>query len=47
MLPGFIFGYSTVIVAGTGNRVIAIPYVANGIDIRRRYNDLTLVDEGA
>ena len=42
MLPGYIFGYSNVIIMGTGNRFIAIPYVANGPDFRKAYNEMTL-----
>jgi len=45
MLPGFLLGYATVIVAGTGNRFIAIPYVGNALAIRRSYNRLTLEDD--
>ena len=39
MLPGYIFGYSNVVVMGTGNRYIRIPFVANGPEIRRAYNE--------
>ena len=42
MLPGFIFGYSNVVVMGTGNRYIVIPYVRNALSIRRAYNKITL-----
>ena len=45
MLPGYILGYSNVVVMGTGNRYIVIPYVSNGVEIRRSYNRLTLSDE--
>lgn len=45
MLPGYILGYSNVVVMGTGNRYIVIPYVSNGVEIRRSYNRLTLADE--
>ena len=45
MPTGYLMGYATLIVAGTGNRVIAIPYVDNAIDIRRAYNRLTLENE--
>lgn len=45
MLPGFLMGYSNVVIMGTGNRYIAIPYVANGIEIRRVYNEMTLADK--
>lgn len=43
MLPGYMMGYSNVVVMGTGNRYIVIPYVANGIAVRRAYNEATLV----
>lgn len=42
MLPGFIFGYSNVVIMGTGNRYIVIPYVRNALNIRRAYNKITL-----
>lgn len=42
MLPGYIMGYSNVVMMGTGNRFIVIPYVANGTEIRRAYNQLVL-----
>jgi hypothetical protein len=42
MAPGYIMGYSNVVVMGTGNRYIVIPYVANGIQIRRAYNERVL-----
>ncbi|MGB0720594.1 MAG: PH domain-containing protein [Bdellovibrionales bacterium] len=45
MLPGYLMGYANLVVAGTGNRYIVIPYVSNADDIRRAYNRLTLVDE--
>ncbi len=45
MPTGFIMGYSNVIVSGTGNRVIAIPYVSNGVEIRKAYNEMTLNSE--
>jgi len=45
MLPGYVLGYSNVVVMGTGNRYIVIPYVSNGVEIRRSYNRLTLGDE--
>lgn len=46
MLPGYVLGYSNVIIMGTGNRFIMIPYVANGVDIRRAYNEQTLGQAG-
>ena len=45
MLPGYIMGYANLVVMGTGNRYIMIPYVANGLEIRRSYNRLTLEDD--
>ncbi len=45
MLPGYLMGYSNLIVSGTGNRLIIIPYIANGVQIRRLYNKMTLADE--
>jgi uncharacterized membrane protein YdbT with pleckstrin-like domain len=47
MLPGYLMGYSNVIIMGTGNRFIVIPYVANGIEIRRAYNEQTLLAKNA
>lgn len=46
MLPGHIFGYANVVVAGTGMRIIRIPYIANAEEFRRFYNELVLVEEG-
>ena len=46
MLLGHIFGYSNVVVAGTGQRIIRVPYIANGEVFRRFYNEMVLVDEG-
>ena len=45
MLPGYLMGYANLIISGTGNRFIVIPYVGNGVQIRRSYNRLTLSDE--
>ncbi|MCB1532502.1 MAG: PH domain-containing protein [Alphaproteobacteria bacterium] len=45
MPPGMAFGYSNVVVMGTGNRYIVIPYVANGPQIRKAYNEMVLNDE--
>ena len=44
MPTGYLMGYATLIIAGTGNRFIAIPYVDNAIAFRRAYNRLTLED---
>ncbi len=46
MLLGHIFGYANVVVAGTGQRVIRVPYIANSEAFRRFYNEMVLVDEG-
>lgn len=46
MLLGHIFGYSNVVVAGTGQRVIRVRYVANGEVFRRFYNEMVLIEEG-
>lgn len=45
MLPGYLLGYSNLVVMGTGNRLVVIPYVANGQDIRKAYNDVVLSDK--
>lgn len=45
MLTGFLMGYSNVVVMGTGNRYIVIPYVANGPQIRRKYNEVIIGDD--
>ncbi len=45
MATGYLMGYANVVVMGTGNRYIVIPYVANGNEIRRGFNRLTLVEE--
>ncbi|MFK7839222.1 MAG: PH domain-containing protein [Bdellovibrionales bacterium] len=45
MLPGYIFGYSSLVIMGTGNRYIVIPFVANGVQIRRSYNRMTLTED--
>ncbi|MEM7651304.1 MAG: PH domain-containing protein [Pseudomonadota bacterium] len=45
MPPGYLMGYSNVVIMGTGNRFVAIPYVANGPEIRQAYNRLTLADD--
>lgn len=46
MLPGHLFGYATVVVMGTGQRFIRIPYIANAEAFRRYHNEITLVREG-
>ncbi|NCT41181.1 MAG: PH domain-containing protein [Alphaproteobacteria bacterium] len=45
MLPGYILGYANLVVMGTGNRYIVIPFIANGVQIRRRYNEMTLAED--
>ncbi|MGB4057045.1 MAG: PH domain-containing protein [Alphaproteobacteria bacterium] len=46
MLPGYIMGYANVVIMGTGQRYVVIPFVANGIQIRRAYNEAVLVEKG-
>ena len=45
MLPGYLMGYSNLIVHGTGNRLIVIPYVGNAAKLRRAYNESVLADK--
>lgn len=45
MLPGFLLGYSNVVVMGIGQRFVVIPYLSNGVTFRRAFNELTLDDE--
>lgn len=45
MPPGYVMGYSNVVIMGTGQRYVVIPYVANGLEIRQAYNRMTLSDE--
>lgn len=45
MLPGYLMGYANVIIMGTGNRYVAIPYVENAREFRQAYNRMTLKDE--
>lgn len=45
MLPGLVMGYCTLQIMGTGQRIVRIPYVGNGPDLRRIYNELTLEDD--
>lgn len=45
MLLGMILGYATVVVQGTGNRYIPIPYVANGDAIRNAYNEIQYAED--
>jgi hypothetical protein len=45
MPTGYLMGYANLIVMGTGQRYITIPYVANAAEIRQAYNRLTLSDD--
>ena len=45
MPPGYILGYANVVMMGTGNRYIVIPYVENAVEFRREYNRITLEKE--
>ena len=45
MPPGYIMGYSNVVIMGTGQRYVVIPYVGNGAALRQAYNRMTLSDE--
>ncbi len=47
MLPGYLMGYANVVIMGTGNRYIVIPYVANPVQIRRAFNEQTLTAESS
>ena len=42
MLPGYFLGYSNLVVMGTGNRQVTIPYIANGQEIRKAYSEAVL-----
>jgi hypothetical protein len=42
MLPGFLLGYSDVVLMGTGNRYLVIPFVRNGVELRKAYNEQAL-----
>jgi Bacterial membrane flanked domain. len=42
MPPGYLMGYANVVLMGTGNRHIVIPYVANAAELRRAYNEQVL-----
>ncbi len=46
MLPGHIFGYASVVVMGTGRRLIRVPYIANADAFRKYYNEMVLAEEG-
>lgn len=45
MLPGYLMGYANVVLMGTGNRYVVIPYVENGIQIRKAYNEQALAEK--
>lgn len=45
MLPGYLLGYANLVVMGTGNRYIVIPYVANAAIIRKSFNEIVLGDD--
>jgi hypothetical protein len=45
MPTGYVMGYSNVVIMGTGQRFIVIPYVANGPELRRAYNELVFADK--
>ena len=45
MLPGYLMGYSNLVIMGTGNRLVVIPYVSNGPALRRAYNETVLGDK--
>ncbi len=46
MLPGHLLGYASVVVLGTGQRMIRVPYIANAEKFRRYYNEMVLAEEG-
>lgn len=46
MLTGHIFGYASVVVMGTGQRLIRVPFIRNAEEFRRFYNEMVLVEEG-
>ena len=45
MLLGYLLGYANLIIMGTGNRYISIPYIANAEELRKHYNQLQYKDE--
>ncbi len=45
MPTGYVMGYANVVMMGTGNRYVVIPYVENGPEIRQAYNRMTLADD--
>ncbi len=46
MLPGHLLGYASVVVMGTGQRIIRVQYIANAEAFRRYYNEMVLAEEG-
>jgi len=46
MLPGHLLGYASVVILGTGQRLIRVQYIANAEKFRRYYNELVLAEEG-
>lgn len=46
MLTGHVFGYASVVVMGTGQRLIRVPFIRNAEEFRRFYNEMVLVEEG-
>lgn len=46
MLPGHILGYANVVIMGTGQRLIRVPYIKNAEAFRRFYNEMVLAEEG-
>lgn len=46
MLPGHILGYANVVIMGTGQRLIRVPYIRNAEAFRRFYNEMVLAEEG-
>jgi hypothetical protein len=45
MLPGHIFGYANIVIQGTGQRYIRIPFVANAVEFRKVYDQISLARE--
>lgn len=46
MLLGHMLGYASVVVMGTGQRMIRVQYIANAEAFRRYYNEMVLAEEG-
>ena len=44
MPTAYFMGYSNVVLMGTGQRYMTIPYVSNGPAVRRAYNEVVLAD---